>query len=510
MKTKERIFERVEGVCQARGLVLHAGLALILALAGCQGNLPGGRPSDGGGGDSESLDATGVVSCALVTKALAAGTLGCFSALTSHQGTLYASAYESAFGDLVLVSAKASAPDKQTRELVDGVPATTSDTDPTCWRGGLMDRGPDVGLHTSIAVTASGALMISYHDRTNRALKLAVRQGGKWSVHTVEAPKGAAETVGLSTSLVMTKSGPAVAYLALGVDGKGGLSSELRWAEAKKAAPAGPKDWTVTAVHRQPMSCKNLCPKGRACVVKAGGGSACEAVGTGCGACAAGKKCVGGACAAVVADTKLDALPGAAGWWARALITAAGPLVVYHDSWAGKLWVAARDKGWSMTAVAGGATDRQGAHCSAAQDPAGTAVHVAYQDTGMATLRYLQLDPTTLKVTAREVIDDGARPGGLHRVGGDSAVLVDAAGAVSVIYQDSHTADLLLARRIKAGSWTPNKAADPALGRALLSDADAHGFYSGLTAEGGKAYGSTFYYKAASGGALKLLALPAK
>jgi hypothetical protein len=423
------------------------------------------------------------------------GMIGRFASLAASGGTLMASAYDSDFGDLVLVSAKTSALDALTPEIVDGVPNVAPTKLTTGWRGGIEDAGDDVGQDTSLAITASGSPVIAYRDVTNRTLKLATRSAdGKWSTHVVDSPKGSKEIVGRYASLLMIGDSPTIAYTALNLEGTAGVfTSELRWASANTATPTGGSDWTISVIESKPMSCQNLCASTDACVIKTATSSACEKKGTACSpACLTDEQCVGTACKKILPDLAFVDVPRASGLWPSPVLSSSSPVVVYHDRLEGKLKAAAGSAAsWKLGTIDGG-TDGVGAFCTAVADKA--VVHVSYQNTSKLTLSYAQLSATTLTPSLTEVVDDGIRSDGTHPVGADSAILIDGAGAIRIIYQDQRTSDLLAAKRIGANNWTPRTATDANLGRLLKGGPKGYGFYSRLALDGGQVFGATFFF----------------
>jgi hypothetical protein len=406
-----------------------------------------------------------------------------------------ASGYENTFGDLVFVTAPASDPTQLTKTAIDGVPSIPATK--TGWRGGVVPPGDDVGQDTDIAITPAGDPMISYRDVTNNGLKIAHRLGESWKRHTIETAKSK-EILGRYTSLVMLGGKPAVAYLVTNLANTGGKTfrSELRWAEATKASPAAKSDWTISVVDNGPIPCRNLCDSADACVLKTDGSSACEKKGTGCATCATGEACVGTTCKPVLEDDKLTDIPWAKGLWASAVVVSGNPVVFYYDRVKGNLMAASRKAGkWQPKVVQGSATDNVGAYCSATVDSA-KVLHVVYQDVFKAVLSYAQVDATTLVAKLTEIVDDGQRPDGLHTVGADPAIVIDSGGKPRVIYQDQQTTDLLSAKREGAGNWSPKKTTDPDLGRKFKGGTRGYGFFSDLVLEGGKVYGSSFFFDA--------------
>jgi len=242
------------------------------------------------------------------------------------------------------------------------------------------------------------------------------------------------------------------------------------------------------------MGCQNLCASTEACVPKTGTATGCEAKGTSCTpACATGEACVGTTCKKAL-EAKAADTPQASGLWPNVIVVSGGPVLVYHDRVEGKLKAASRSGAtWKIGTASPASADTLGAFCSAAVDASG-GIHVSYQNATKLTLHYAQISASTLSATATEVIDDGIRTDGPHPVGADSAIRIDGANAVRVLYQDQRTTDLLAAKRAGANSWTPNTATDANLGRLLKGGTRGSGFYSDLTVDGGQVYGSTFYY----------------
>jgi hypothetical protein len=423
------------------------------------------------------------------------GVIGRFASLAASGGTLMASAYDSDFGDLVLVSAKTSALDTLTPEIVDGVPNVAPTKLPTGWRGGIEDAGDDVGQDTSLVVTASGSPVIAYRDVTHRTLKLATRSAaGKWSTHVVDTPKGAKEIVGRYASLLLIGDTPTIAYTVLNIEGTAGaFTSELRWASANIATPTATGDWTINVIESKPMACQNLCASTDVCVIKTTTSSVCEKKGTTCTpACLTDEACVGTVCKKVIADVTFVDVPKASGLWPSAVLASSSPVVVYYDRVEGKLKAAAGSAGsWKLGTIAGG-TEDVGAFCSAVAEK--SVVHVSYQNATKLTLSYAQFSASTLAASATEVVDDGIRTDGMHAVGADSSIVVDGSGAVRVIYQDQRTSDLLAAKRIGANNWTPKTAADVNLGRLLKGGVQGYGFFSHLALDGGQIFGLTFFF----------------
>ncbi|MCB9556042.1 MAG: hypothetical protein H6707_08055 [Deltaproteobacteria bacterium] len=421
------------------------------------------------------------------------GVLGRHAALVAVGDALYASAYESRFGDLVVVSAKLNDLTTVSKTIVDGKPSTGEVTgDPRGYRDGISSPGDDVGRYTDIGASTS-LIGVAYHDGTNRALKWASRPLGQdsWTHHAVALPAGDREIVGRYSSLLFEDGKPRIAFTVLGVAGtSGNVRSELRWAAAKVAAPAAASDWEISTIVGSNMSCHGLCPSGEACFTQIDALGRCEPTSGQCSGCAANQACKGGVCRSI-ATAKQGSIPQAAGLWPTAVVGSTGPVVIYHDAARGLLHAAQLNNGsWSIVTITGTSSDRAGRFASAIASPSGE-IHVVHQR-GDA-LHYLRLDSSTLKPAISEVVDDGTRKGAIHVVGADGAIALDANGFPHLIYQDQQTADLLYASRA-SGSWQPSQTTDANLGRLIKGGNLGFGFFSDLVSHGGAIYGVTLAF----------------
>ena len=454
-----------------------APVLIVAALAGLVGG-------SGCGGGSSSPCAGGTCMDGEVQR----GPTGRWSSIATDGARAVVAAYDETLGDLVLFDLTSLH-----YVAVDGVPADVEPTfDPSGYRGGVAEPGPDVGAYTSVALS-NGRALISYYDLDNHALKLARETQDGWRVSVVDQNGAAGARVGLYSSLTVTADGiPQVAYMAVGMDdGSGGRLSELRFATATVTDPGGPDDWTVETLDQEPVSCAGLCGDGATCVSEPGAAGAaaverCVAASAGAcdPACGDGQACDGGSCVAAVADPPSYDLPNGLGLFAsQVLLPDARPAVVYYDRTLGDLLLQVKTGGWDRFALDAGDGADTGMFADAMVDDAGT-VHVAYQDAVGDQLLY-----TTWQDGAAgpvELVDDGVRPGEsrTHPVGASAALFMDTDGVPAIAYQDGATSDLVIARRT-GGAWARDD---------LPTRPELDGFFISAAASEGRSVLASYQY----------------
>lgn len=162
-------------------------------------------------------------------------------------------AYNQTYGDLMV--GYIGEDDSITWEYVDGVPETgTIGGSLNGPRGGISDRGPDVGRYASIAAQDDGTLHVTYFGRTSetpRTLHYAQgvlgESGYEWTISVLDADNNS----GYYTDVELNADGfPGVAYLvrAVPAEGQPGYHHEIRFRQALVAAPAAEEDWADTAL----------------------------------------------------------------------------------------------------------------------------------------------------------------------------------------------------------------------------------------------------------------------
>ncbi|MFW6197450.1 MAG: MYXO-CTERM sorting domain-containing protein, partial [Myxococcota bacterium] len=291
-------------------------------------------------------------------------------------------------------------------ETVDGAPDGPVQLQEGTWRNGVIAPGEDVGLWTSIASADDDTLYVSYYDRDNGALKIAVGSPGSWAVHTVED----AGDYGQHTSIVLESGAPRVAYLQIEPAAEDGQrpTARARVAMADGATPAGPDDWNVTTAHEVTIDCRpQWCPDGTTCVAS-------------------------GACLAdttdeeELADPFIEDLPVATGLYNTLFTDGEGLALVLYDRTAGVL----RSARWTGDAWAAGVDiDGYGVAGSSSGDSGlansvfveGDVWHVSYLDGTEENLMYARVEESGGSVNDRQVVDDGAVMNQRDVIGYDSS-----------------------------------------------------------------------------------------
>lgn len=420
------------------------------------------------------------------------GQYGFYADVAAAGQVVAVSAYDSAYGDLVVV--RYDADGRVVRvDYVDGFPLDAPVVgNPTGPRNGRDEPGPDVGEHTSIAIDALGVVHVAYYDRTNGDLKYAHDgMSGRWTTQVVDAQGD----VGLYTSISIGPDGsPKIAYFMAQGTVNGDTRTGLKLASARTPLPMSPSDWLLEVVDsrpKPPLICNGRCPGGEACV-DLPSGPACAAESGACaGGCGMNQACVvdGGSasCLRRVNPAPFDDLIEGVGLFASLAHTSTGtPMVAYYDRIAGDLKLATGrgpGAGFRIETLDGDAPNDPtdvGQHASLAVGP-GDRAAVAYYDATEEDLVYLDLETRT-----REVVDRGVTPPDLRLVGADASLIFDAAGEPAIAYQDPTFLDLLYARRSAPAMWTTEVVwgGIPASG----GQGTASGFYAAQARLGDKAY----------------------
>jgi MYXO-CTERM domain-containing protein len=423
----------------ARSAMRLGPLVWLIAIA-C---LPGCSCSSHPCGDSACMDGE-----------VQRGAVGRFTSIAGDDQRVMVATYDQVLGDLVAVDVT----DPMTMQFtaVDGIPGDVTPTyDPSTYRGGISDAGPNVGAWTSIALSNHLA-KIAYQDRDNGNLKYAFEKSeGTWDSYVVDGDA----TTGEYASMTLDSNGhPAIAYIAVGIDdGMGHRATELRLARAGKADPQVMSDWTIFTIASAPGSCGGLCDGGTSCVADAMGIESCVAPTTDCSAaCATGDVCVSGSCVTEVVDPMLDQPPQGTGLFVSLVTLPDGRLAAaYYDGTRRALVLsvenAAATSQFTENILDGNVAGADRGMWSTATVATDGTVHVAYQDALGDQLMYTTWNGTP---GVPEVVDDGTRTGDRTHPVGAGAVIYLNNGTPTIAYQDGLTADVYTA--VKAGAaWMP-------------------------------------------------------
>ncbi|HEY4238502.1 MAG TPA: hypothetical protein VGM88_01760 [Kofleriaceae bacterium] len=377
---------------------------------------------------------------------IANGGYGRFTSIAADNSRVLVATYDTNLGDLVVVDA--TDPTALHAVAVDGIPTDVTPThDPSSYRGGVEDAGPNVGAYTAIAVTG-GLGRVAYQDRDAQALKFAFEsEKDQWHSYALDTGNG--EAVGAYSSITLDGDGkPAIAYLAIGKDdGMGHRVTELRLARGQTAAPGDENGWTMAVVASNPGTCAGLCAGSDACIADATSGvQTCTATTADCTtACATGQACIAAACVDAIPEPDVTDIPSGLGFPSIVTLGDGRLAVAYYDRNARSLVLAiesaAGSNQFAPTTLDGGASEDVGMWASAVVDSGGT-VHVAYQDALGDQVLYTTWNgnPGT-----PVVVDDGERPNDrTHPVGAAAAVFL-VQNAPMIAYQDGLDADVYLA-----------------------------------------------------------------
>ena len=381
-------------------------------------------------------------------------------------GKLLIAAYNASFGDLAFTETK----DPTGKLLwfpVDGLPSgDPENTDKKATRGGYVDVGDDVGKWTAMAISSKGSPVIAYQDVTASAVKLAVRDGDKWTLSNVtDISEG--RGIGAYTQLVLDDNNiPTLAYMVAGSTipmGMGKVAAQLVVARAKSATPSKPSDWTKTVVESVQVPCSGLCAKGEACVYidpakKDKLATVCKPVEKTCSpSCKSSQACLAAKCVDALGTPPAN-LPEGTGLFARLLADKSGAQLLFYNHTTGALKLAS-GADWKVTTLEGGdGMLDTGRYIGATLGTDGT-LHMTFSNAD-SQLWYRSWKAGTM--TKSELVDDGNRAVMMttesHSVGAGAVIFLDA-GLPAVAYQDSTAGTLELARRDAMGKWTHKTAA---------------------------------------------------
>lgn len=418
---------------------------------------------------------------------------GRYASVAVTNSEVLVSAYEADYGDLVVAHFTPGGEFSRV-EFVDGLPASGSPVaDPTGPRGGIADPGPDVGTHTSIAVTDAGLARIAYHDVENASLKVAIQTSTGWNLQTLDIPEGDG-VVGLFTDIAVDPDSGRIdiSYLAhdtLGAPGIGGPASGAKLARSTTSAPTSASDWEIRWVDVRPRfdPCNGLCGNNERCVIR-NAEPDCQPASTACSpACGENAECVTNgsspACRASAVPPSISDFPKARGLHTKLILNGSETVMVYYDSIDGDVRLSRIDGGGSIRTVVidgdgseGRRTGDVGRYPTLARI-AGDFL-VIYTDFTRHELRAWRGTSPGMG-GAFAVVDNGKIAGepGKRFVGAGASAALAPNGHPFVVYQDATTLDLKLSR-FDGGAWSADR----------VLENGAHGFYSDVFVHGGQAY----------------------
>ena len=430
--------------------------------------------------------------------ALPQGLVGAYTSIAeASDGTIWVAGYNDAafnsntmadtlYGDLVVgkYNTTTSEVDWTT---VDGLPPPLGEdvcppADPTGWRGGIEDSGPDVGLWTSIVLDANGHPMVSYYDSTHQALKFAYSPDGTtWSNYAVF--QTAAIDAGRYSKIVLINGNPVIAYLDIETGTNGYSRTKVSLAHATVANPTSASDWTIEdALVDETSPCRPQdCTSGQACVTST---MVCTAESSGCDAgCSSGQACVNVSnvptCEAIAQVSDIHPYPDAVGDYINISAVQNGIGLLVYDRIHGNLLGLTNASGsWQVTILDGETGSRaNGTAVDTGDDGVGASLfvatngdwHVSYVDGITETLKYLYVPGGTLSNSLTpQIVDDGSKvdgaafADGIHIVGDDSNVRQNADGSVTITYMDATAGTLRLATGASSpGAWTLHAVSQP-------------------------------------------------
>ncbi len=469
--------------------------------AGAESGGLGDASADEGGHPEGGLAGTphcGSGCTQLCGSALEPGMIGAYTSIAqASDGTLWVAGYDDSaydpskaisavYGDLVV--GKYDTTSKAVGWVtVDGLPAplpagTCPPNDPTGWRGGRTEPGPDVGLWTSLALDASGHPMVAYYDATNQQLKFASSPDGvTWATHVIYTKAGS--DAGRYAKMIVVNGNPIVAYLVIETGTNGYSRTRVSLAHASKPLPAAASDWAVEdALVDETTPCRAQdCTATQACLIATG---VCTTVSMGCDAtCASGEACIESSgvpsCQKVAQSSDIHPYPNAVGDYLNLSALKSGLGLAVYDRIHGNLLGLTNTSGaWTVTVLDGETGSRaNGTAIDTGDDGVGASLfvaangdwHVSYVDGITESLKYLYVPGGTLAnnlvpqvVDTGYTVDGASFTDGMHIVGDDSNVRLNGDGTVSISYMDATAGTLRIATGTSSpGTWTLHALSQP-------------------------------------------------
>lgn len=417
-------------------------------------------------GDSATCVASGGTCECQELPPLPVGWHGHYASIDRNAGVTAVAAFNWTYRDLMVGTIGAN--NDIDWVIVDGVPAN-GDVEGSLNgpRGGIADRGVDVGRFTAIAIDDDAVMHVFYRDEDQKSLKYARGSGTSWAIEVIDD----VGDVGFWSSAVFRDGRVHVVYTARSTPAAGGgFETELRHiafdASGSLADPTATRVVVASGPSEHP--CGGDCPvRGEECFVAE---SACIETTNDCGTCGDGLDCLNGTCRPVFSAPPAGTLQ-AIGTHAKLTATATGLFVTYYDYIEDSIAFSAFDgSGWAAPQFVGGGTGPWG---SGMIDADGD-VHIAYME---SNLDVPQLTYRNMSQTQTETIIDGIRDSTngwlISSIGEGVDLRLDASGAPTVLFQDAYAHVLKYAVRGTSGAWSVSDVATPG-----TPYSGARGFYS--------------------------------
>ncbi len=418
---------------------------------------------------------------------LPAGEIGWPGVLVGSGSGLAHLAYDRRYGDVVATRYAAAPPHaaSSTRWLL-GLPDNAEVVgDPLGPRQGVAEPGPDVGRRLAAVALPQGAVALVARDATHEALIYA-----EWAADGSVIRHNLAMFTGIGESVALTLAAdgkPVVAAFvpAAPLASPPTAARVIMW-QSKQLHPTEPSQWQVAEVDSQVVAaplapCGGPCPTGQQCVAKLGA-TQCVTPQKNCSSCILDQVCAAGVCLPkAVGPAPLDIEPQGRGASLALRTLASGQLALAaYSSTTRDLALYRYDGGaWSKAVVSAAQVPESegdlGRFVQIVEGGDGELWAVCQGGNGSKLLLVRQ-GPSGVH---SEVLDNGARPDGLHRLGADIAVVRHASGGLLVAHQDTRRADLLLQHLPKLGTLGA---------RDLLQDKDIAGFSPTIVGLGTKAW----------------------
>ncbi|MBI5611339.1 MAG: hypothetical protein HY902_20875, partial [Deltaproteobacteria bacterium] len=358
------------------------------------------------------------------------GEIGWPGVLVGSGGSLTHIAYDRRYGDVVATRYAGAPPHTPaaTRWLL-GLPASGAVVgDPLGPRHGVAEPGPDVGRRLAAVALGQGAVALVARDASHDALIYAEwAADGSLSQHKLAAFVG----IGEALALAVVGDKPAVAaFVPAAPQAAPATPARVIVWQAKQPHPTDAEHWQPVEVDSQAVAaplaqCGGACPSGQVCAVK-GPLSLCVTPSKDCSNCILEQVCSSGQCLPkAVGLAPLDGEPQGRGASLALRPLASGQLALAAYSTATRDLALYRRTGdtWSKDVIAP-------AQVPASAGDVGRFVQLVEGDGGELWAVCQGGDGRNLLLVRQgpggvhsEVLDDGVRGDGLHRVGADIAAV---------------------------------------------------------------------------------------